>query len=137
MIKEEDSIDYGFINKYINDNDNNTNPGDKNKFVKKDSNNSFSNTRFLTRKSGSTEVFSRIGEGESHNSNTPNNFNKKYNNEDNDSSDDEFDDVESKSGKKEIGNNPMTEAKKEFIKHLEEDSLNLDTCSNVNQDWKR
>jgi len=30
-----------------------------------------------------------------------------------------------------------TESRKEFLKELDDDSLNLDTCSNVSRDWGR
>jgi hypothetical protein len=36
---------------------------------------------------------------------------------------------------KEVSSKKDTGARKEFIKELEDDSLTLDTCSNVSRDW--
>ncbi len=35
------------------------------------------------------------------------------------------------------GSGKVTNAKKEFLKSLEDESLTVDTCSNVNRDWNR
>ena len=74
------------------------------------------------------EVFNKIGEAEMHEgSNSFGRFNKF--NRDDDSSE-PVHKVESSSKK-------LTEAKKEFLEHLEDDSLTIDTCENVNRDWKK
>ena len=39
--------------------------------------------------------------------------------------------------KVESASKPLADAKKEFFEHLEDDSLTIDTCENVNRDWKR
>jgi hypothetical protein len=59
-------------------------------------------------------------------SNVPNKQDKKRNSEEKSSS---FEKVEYRSKE-------MTDAKKEFFTHLEDDSLNLDTCSRLNREWK-
>jgi hypothetical protein len=59
-------------------------------------------------------------------SNVPNKQDKKRNSEEKSSS---FEKVEYRSKE-------MIDAKKEFFTHLEDDSLNLDTCSRLNREWK-
>ena len=73
-----------------------------------------------------TEVFNNIGEEELHSENS--NFFKRQRQEN-----DEFE----PSNEIESSSKPITEAKKEFLKHLEDDSLTLDTCDRLNHDWKK
>jgi hypothetical protein len=72
------------------------------------------------------EVFNRIGEAEMHESSS--NFYKRQR-EDND----DFEPVH----KIESSSKPISNAKKEFLKHLEDDSLTIDTCEKMNHDWKK
>ena len=109
---EDFSIDYEFISRYIRDDS----KEDK-KNIKK---------VFETEKQNPNEVFGSIGEGES--------FSKNFNlhkNREEDSTGIVESDVETLSESK-----PISEAKKEFIKHIEDDSLTIDTCSRLNHDWK-
>lgn len=72
-----------------------------------------------------TEVFNRIGESEMHEgSNSFGRFNR-----DNDSSEPVH--------KIESTSKPISDAKKEFFEHLEDDSLTIDTCENANRDCKK
>jgi len=75
-----------------------------------------------------TEVFNRIGESEIY-SEKPN-FNKRY------SRDESIDDDEPQI-KIESSSKPLTEAKKEFLEHLEKDSLTIDTCEKITHDWNK
>lgn len=112
---EDSSNDYGFISKYIRED---SNESEANIFKEK----------FKTKELGVTEVFGSIGEGESFLEGT--NFNKRWGNENGFSSED------SDEKNKAIPNND-SEAKKEFLKHLEDDdSLTIDTCSNLNRNWR-
>ena len=71
-----------------------------------------------------TEVFGRIGESEIYSEN-PNFYRRKK----------EYDDIPEKHIKVESTSKPLTEAKKEFLEHLEDESLSVDTCSRINHDW--
>lgn len=73
-----------------------------------------------------TEVFSRIGEEEICSENP--NFHRRNMEED-----DDFEEIK----QIECSSKPLTEAKKEFFKKMEEDPLTLDTCDNLNRDWKK
>ena len=73
-----------------------------------------------------TEVFNRIGEGESFSENP---FYKRQRRDE----DDEFEPPI----KTESISKPITEAKKEFFEHLEKDSLTIDACEKLNHDWKK
>ena len=112
---EDFSIDNEFLKKYIRDSAND----------KKEDEGHFSEKDFEMKKLGPTEVFSRVGEGESYPDNKS--FNKRSNDEN----------VGEAPNKVEFNSNPVSEAKQEFIKHLENESLSIDTCRKVNQDWKR
>ena len=131
-IKESDefSIDYEFLGKYIRD--------DSNK-DKQSSNGNFSFKNFESQKqNGEIEVFDSVGEGESFSSpninNNQNSFNKKpwqknKGFEELDESDESSEKIESKSN--------ISDAKKEFMEHLEDESLTVDTANKLNFDWKR
>lgn len=71
-----------------------------------------------------TEVFNRIGEAEIHSEDY--NFYNRTRGKNNG-----FE----TSDKIEFTSKPISKAKKEFLKHLENDSLTIDTCSKLNQDW--
>ena len=73
-----------------------------------------------------TEVFNRIGEEEIHSEN-PNSYKRQK--EEND----EFESLD----KIESESKPITEAKKEFFEHLEDDSLTIDACSRLNHEWRK
>ena len=73
-----------------------------------------------------TEVFNRIGEGESF-SEKPNFYRRKS----------EENNWFEKQNEIESTSNPITDAKKEFFKELEDDSLDIDTCGKLNHDWKK
>jgi len=75
-----------------------------------------------------TEVFNRIGEGESF-TETPNSYKRftKYR-------DEEEDEPEVKIESTSV---PLTEAKKEFLDHLNKDSLTIDTCEKITHDWNK
>jgi hypothetical protein len=117
---DESVVDYEFLKKYIRDDD-----SDKSKeTIQLD----FSQ-KFKTEKQGSTgtEILSREGEGESYREETS--FNKKpwQKNKEPDEpieSDDSNEDIIPQS-------KPPTEAKKEFLEHLEDESLTLDTAVNL------
>ena len=83
-----------------------------------------------------TEVFSRIGEEEiSENSN----FHRRDIRE-NDEYDPDFDcdeETSDSSIKVESTSKLLTEAKKEYFEHLEDDSLTVDTASQLNKNWKK
>ncbi len=121
-----DSKDYGFISKYVRDDSNDV---EANLFKKK----------FETKEFGSTEVFNSIGQEEDNQENINfskrynKNFNKWQNNKDEESEvfDESFDEKE-----KSISD-PVSEAKKEFLEHLEKDSLTVDTCIKLTHDWKK
>lgn len=78
----------------------------------------------------STEVFNRIGESEIHSENP--NFHKRTWEEN-----DGFEESDESSKTIESQSKPLVEAKKEFLEHLEDDSLTVDTCGNLNKDWKK
>lgn len=73
------------------------------------------------------EVFNRIGEEELHSGNPR--FNRRGAQEDDDGEFDDFNEVECRSS-------PISDIKKEFFEQLEDDSLNVDTCSGLTRDWK-
>lgn len=75
-----------------------------------------------------TEVFNNIGESEIY-SQGPN-YNRRYNR------DDDFCD-NSEDVEKEADSKPMAQSKKEFIEHLNDDSLTLDKCGRINHDWAK
>jgi hypothetical protein len=118
---DDSTVDYEFLKKYIRDD------SDK----AKENQNDFSPNNFTSQKQGSTgiEVQSREGEGESYREET--NFNKKpwqKNNDFEESDGSNEEEIESPS-------KPLTEAKKEFMEHMEDDSLTLDTASKLTYDW--
>lgn len=124
-IKESDdsAIDYEFIRKYIRDD------SDKNK----EANQTDFSLNFVSQKQSgtSTEILSREGEGESYRENSD--FNKKpwqknKGFEEPLETDESNETIESQS-------KPLTEAKKEFLEHLEDDSLTVDTCTKLTHDW--
>lgn len=124
--ESDDSIDYGFISKYIKEDFN-------------DAEGNLFRERFETKKSGATEVFSSIGQGESYSQGSGNNsFKNRYNKSEisgQNYSDEEIEvDIPIES---ESDSTPVTEAKKEFLENLKDESLSVDTCSNVNKDWGR
>ncbi len=114
---EDSSTDDGFIKRYIRD-DLDENPEQ------------FLREKFETKKSSATEVFSRVGEGESYREN--NDFNRRWNKANEDDVG-----IKTSNEKVEFTSKPITEAKKEFLEHLEDESLSIDTCSQINKDWKR
>jgi hypothetical protein len=114
---EGSSIDYEFLKKYIRDDS----PEEK-----QDNNSDFSK-KFTIEKQTSVEVFGSVGEGESFSKNPF--VHKKREFEESDLSFESPEKIESKSN--------ITDAKKEFIEHLEDDSLSLDTCSNLTNDWNK
>ena len=132
-----DSVDYGFISKYIKEDSGVGNDDKENREFSK---------RFETRNSNSTEVFSSIGQGESFSGsdNQGNNYNNSNNgfknrykdsnisgqNYDEDIEVDIPEDVETKSE-----SSPVIEAKKEFLKQMQDESLSLDTASRITHDW--
>lgn len=124
---ENSSVDYEFISKYIR--------GDSDENSKNQENLS---KKFETKKSGATEVLGSIGEGESYSQysqNTEgNNFKKRYNTK---NEDDENDEKIKASSKIEFTSKPLSEAKKEFLEHLENESLSVDICNQVNKDWEK
>jgi hypothetical protein len=73
-----------------------------------------------------TEVFNRIGEEEIYAEN-PNFYNNKKRQYEDDDNEPEV--------KVESTSKPLTEAKKEFLEHLEKDSLTVDTCEKLTHDW--
>ena len=73
-----------------------------------------------------TEVFNNIGEAEIY-SERPN-FRRRY---------DDYSDGNDAPQKTEFTSKPLTEAKKEFLKHLEDDSLTVDKCSTITHDWNK
>ena len=124
----DETIDYSFISKYIRD-DSTDGKAD----VKKESVGNFSIKNFQTQDRNVVEVFGAVGEEEGYSGNS--NFNKKPWQEDSElseESDEENEKIESGPESK-----IATEAKSEFIKHLEDDSLTVDTCNRLNHDWKK
>lgn len=117
----EEEGDYGFISKYIKD--------DNRLKELKNEKKGFPVNNFTNCRSNCTEVFGSIGEGESFSENP---FNKRNGNERDSANSKSDEEIENESDVK-----PDTEAKKEFIKHLQDDSLSLDTCDKINHDWKR
>lgn len=116
-IKESEySIDYEFIKKYVRES------SDDEDNLKKE-NQEHLLDHFKTKKSGSTEVFNKIGEGESYSENRS--FDNRQNKKD------EF---ESSNEKIESTLSPVTEAKREFLEYLEDESLSIDTCSHITHD---
>lgn len=122
MTESDESSDYGFISKYIRDDNDNGKSNDEEIKSFKD--------RFTMRQSGTVEVFGSVGEGESfsNNFNNSSNFNgKRFHKKEEDFDEDENNEESSKT----------SEAKKEFLKKIKEDSLSLDTCEKVGRDWNR
>ena len=76
-----------------------------------------------------TEVFNNIGESEIYSENS--NFHKRQDEEN------EGFETSDKIEKIESISKPVCEAKKEFFKHLSDDSLTIDTCSKINHYWKK
>ncbi len=115
---EDFSVDYGFISKFIQDDE------DK---EKRESNENFLFKYLQTKNTGEIEVFSSVGEGQD-NSQSLNSFKGRF--KENTGFEEEpqesFETIQSES--------PVTEAKKEFIKHLQEDSLTIDACEKLNHD---
>ena len=118
---EKISIDNEFMSKYLRDDSKDSSGAkkDEGEFLQ----------RFEARRSGTIEVFSKEGEGDLHSEDDTTRFKKKYTPDD--SEFDEFDE------KIEVEKGPVCEEKKEFLKHLQDDSLSIDTCANVSHDWKR
>ena len=114
MEKEEESFDHEFISKYIRED---SNDAAVNSFKQK----------FETKQSGSIEVLGSVGEGENQVGN--NNFNRRRN--------EENAGPELHREKSKFTSSPASKAKQEFLKHLEDDSLTVDTCNRVNHDWKK
>jgi len=118
----EEQEEIGYISKYIRE-DSKDNEMEANDFKQ----------RFKSKDSGTIEVFGSVGEGESFSEN--NGFKKRYNQDGRnnwDGGDDENDDDKANSGSE-----PTSRAKKEFLDKIQEDSLTIDTCSNVGRDWKK
>ncbi|VVB78863.1 Uncharacterised protein [uncultured archaeon] len=115
--ESDDSVDYGFISKYIReDSDESPKQSLMDKFE-------------IKRSGGATEVISRPGEGEGYFENTGNaNFKKNYNQDE---------EIEVDIPEDESDSKPLTEAKREFIKHIEDESLTLDTAGQINKDWEK
>ncbi len=118
---EEISVDDGFINKYIREDNN-------------DAEMSLFKKRFggEGNHSGAVEVFGSVGEGESFLEG--NNFNRRWGNKGGFSSNDSDDSDEKKT---KFNSNTASKARQEFLKELDDDSLTVDTCSKVAHDWKR
>lgn len=112
-IKESDdsSVDYGSISKYIRKNSKKDSPYKK----------------FETQKQGTVEVFGRVGEGEGNLENS--NFHKRQ--------EEENEGLTASSEKLKFTPKSNSGARQEFLKHLEDDSLTIDTCNRLNHDWKR
>ncbi len=110
MTKETESysIDYEFISKYIRDDSKEVNRNVKRIFEKD--------------KENVNEVFSSVGEGENFSSNPI--FHKKFREEDLG--------LDVSKIETESESNPLSEEKKEFIKHLEDDSLTIDAAERLN-----
>jgi hypothetical protein len=131
-----DSIDYEFISKYIREDsceaEGNLKKSDEDNFLKK----------FEAKQSGAVEVLGSIGEGESFSDKEYNGFNNhnKWKNKESEKyeSDETDEEVEIESDIK-SSSKPLTQAKKEFLKHLENEnnSLSIDTCDRINKDWKK
>jgi hypothetical protein len=138
-IKEpaDDSIDYSFISKYIRDDSAETKEN-----VNKESPLGFSLKNFQSQDKGSTEVFGSIGEDEIYSENPNSKFHKRSSEGDFDS-EDSGEPVESDDSDEKVESGPtskaVTDAKKEFRKHLEEknNTLTIDACEKVNHDWKK
>ena len=139
-IKESDdfSIDYEFLSKYIRDD------SDKSKETNQSD---FSIKKFESQKQNSngTEILARDGEGESYSENTiankkPWEKNKGFDESDESDESIEFDDSDEESDgsteKIEFQSN-ISDAKKEFVKHLDDESLSIDTCTRINHDWEK
>jgi len=134
---EDSSIDYEFLNKYIRDDSDENSKNQE----------SFSEKFKIKKLGGPTEVFGSIGEGESYsqysqntdngggNSNNGNNNFKRRYNSGNTNEDEENDEKIKASSKVEFTSKPISEAKKEFLEELEDESLSVDICSQVNKDW--
>jgi hypothetical protein len=75
-----------------------------------------------------TEVFSRIGEGESFSQNSRF-HNKVPENGDYDPDNDNEDNISV--------TKPMSKVKKEFFDSMNKESLTIDTCNKLNHDWKK
>ena len=133
MIEVDDySVDNSFISKYIRDDSCEKEGG-------------LLRERFKAKESGVVEVFGSVGEGESFEHFGSNGFKRGYNSgnssnggngyrKESDDMDDNDEDSESGSDSKPKNH---SSAKKEFLKELSDDSLSVDTCSNVSRDWKR
>jgi len=121
--EDEDSLmDYKFLSKYIReDSDEN-----KQENLKKQGEQNLLHKKFEIGNHEATEVISRIGEGGSYPENQ--NFYKRQ---------EDRQEFEEPDEKIEVISNPISDAKQEFLKDLEDDSLTIDTCSKLNHDWKR
>jgi len=117
---ENSSDNYPFIKKYIRDDSDKENLKDEDK-------KHFSLKNFRTENQSTIEIFGQVGEGGSYPENT--NFNKRP--------DQENEGFEASNEEVESISKPASDAKKEFLKHLEDDSLSIDTCNKLNHDWKR
>ncbi|MBR9704767.1 hypothetical protein GOV12_05110 [Candidatus Pacearchaeota archaeon] len=112
---DNSSNEFESINKYIRD-DSKEDNNKSNNFSKK----------FEINNNGPTEVFGRVGEGESYS-----------NNETSHKAKEDVDESFSKIKEKTVSKSPVTDAKQDFIKQMEDDSLTMDTCSKVNKDWNK
>jgi len=127
----DDSIDYSFISKYIR-----PDSTESKEDPKKESPLGFSLKNFQPQDKGSVEVFGSIGEDEIYSENPNSNFHKKPLEED-----DELGESEESDEKVESGpiSKIATDAKKEFIRHLEDknNTLTIDACEKLNYDWEK
>jgi hypothetical protein len=119
---EESSVDYGFMNKYLRNESDNS---------KKENKESFLPVKFGASKSGATEVFGNVGEGESYseNNNFNNGFKKRYNKED--------DGPKIFEEKSKVTPSIVSAERQKFLKQLEDESLSIDTAGQINHDWKK
>ena len=143
---------YKFIEKYLRDD-----PEDNKENSIKDREGQIFNEKFSSEKSSSTEVLGNVGEGGSLPEKDDSVFHKKpwensrgYYNKDDEEADEDYGDDEEKVGENYKGDKKSTtpnetiestsgiaKAKKEFLKHVEDESLTVDACERVNKDWGR
>jgi hypothetical protein len=127
---DETEIDYEFISKYIRDDSGTEKTPD-------DKPSNFSSIKFDSVKQGPTEVLGSIGQ-EDINSPQMNFHDRPFYKRPQDesigldNSDEDNEKIESGPVSK-----IATEAKKEFIEHLEDESLTIDTCERLTHDWKK
>lgn len=73
-----------------------------------------------------TEVFNNIGEAELYSENQGS-YKRHW----------QENDEPEPASKVEHQSKPLSDAKKEFLEQLNDDSLTIDTCSKLNHDWKK